>query len=248
MACDKCHVIILSKCNSATVNELYYLLNEKEIKFDYFDNITVMLDHILKINKGIVFVDSSIKPYLKIILQMMAHALLSKYIVIFLDNDNIDEYLPYCDDLNFFAETVQSLKKNFDKIKNIYMRKCLYQENTEYVYGLKTFVSDQLIKFGFSYKYIGFQYLKQCVVIIVHDNCLNFSLQKRIYPTIASKNNSTSYAIERNIRIAIEKAYQKNKEVFDELFDGEKICNKSLISYLVNYTQNHFNKNIREVM
>ncbi len=66
--------------------------------------------------------------------------------------------------------------------------------------------------------YKGYKYLKEAIIMLCDDvNAELGSFNKYIYPTIATKFNTTPKNVERNIRFAVSKIYAINSE--DELKD-----------------------------
>lgn len=65
----------------------------------------------------------------------------------------------------------------------------------------------------------GYQYIREGIIMAVHDmNMLNF-ITKLLYPSIAKKYKTTSSSVERAIRHAIEVAWGRGKiEVIEDLF------------------------------
>lgn len=65
----------------------------------------------------------------------------------------------------------------------------------------------------------GYQYIREGIIMAVHDmNTLNF-ITKFLYPSIAKKYKTTSSSVERAIRHAIEVAWGRGKiEVIEDLF------------------------------
>lgn len=76
---------------------------------------------------------------------------------------------------------------------------------------------------GIAPKYLGYDYIKELVVLIKADKRLLQSFNKKLYPILAVKLNISVNNIERNIRNAILVASKKskNKRLFDE------ICNRN---------------------
>ena len=65
----------------------------------------------------------------------------------------------------------------------------------------------------------GYQYIREGIIMAIHDmNMLNF-ITKLLYPSIAKKYKTTSSSVERAIRHAIEVAWGRGKiEVIEDLF------------------------------
>ena len=65
----------------------------------------------------------------------------------------------------------------------------------------------------------GYQYLRDAIIMSVNDDEMLGSITKRLYPTIAKKNKTTSSRVERAIRHAIEVAWSRGKmDTIEELF------------------------------
>ena len=65
----------------------------------------------------------------------------------------------------------------------------------------------------------GYQYLRDSILMAVHDMDILNSITKQLYPSIAMKNHTTASRVERAIRHAIEVAWSRGKmDTIDELF------------------------------
>ena len=65
----------------------------------------------------------------------------------------------------------------------------------------------------------GYQYLRDSIMLAVTDMDILNSITKQLYPTIASKHNTTPSRVERAIRHAIEVAWNRGKmDTIDALF------------------------------
>ncbi len=62
--------------------------------------------------------------------------------------------------------------------------------------------------------YKGYKYLREAIILLYNDteNAESGSFKKYIYPTVASKFNTTSQNVERNIRFALNKIRSINTE------------------------------------
>ena len=65
----------------------------------------------------------------------------------------------------------------------------------------------------------GYQYIREGIIMAIHDvNMMNY-ITKLLYPTIAQKYKTTSSSVERAIRHAIEVAWSRGKiELLEEMF------------------------------
>ncbi len=93
-------------------------------------------------------------------------------------------------------------------------------------------VSDYLFSLKLSPKHTGFSYLKDAIMYCLAENGKIGNLNKSIYTYIAAKYNTTSYNIERNIRLAIDWAWNVDDEMKGSF--ENKPSNKEFIAVLVN--------------
>ena len=82
--------------------------------------------------------------------------------------------------------------------------------------------AEQLIrKAKFSKRYQGYQYLLQCIELVLDDDSRLCALSKQVYQPIAQKYQVSYRCIERDIRTARDYAWQKGgKEVLEEISGG----------------------------
>ena len=114
---------------------------------------------------------------------------------------------------------------------------CLIEE--EYKDGVKT-IYDFLIKIGIYPKLKGFDLLVYAVITVLKNPIYIHSITTTLYPTIAKAFEVSVACVERNMRNAIETAYNGGKlqEVANKLYGGnfkkyEKPTNGEFISYMV---------------
>ena len=84
---------------------------------------------------------------------------------------------------------------------------------------------------GITPKFLGYDYIKELVVLIKTDKRLLQSFNKKLYPILAMKLNINVNNIERNIRNAILVASKrsKNRRLFDEICNRNSLIVKSSI-------------------
>lgn len=84
-------------------------------------------------------------------------------------------------------------------------------------------LGDVLLSVGISANLQGYNFLKESILMAINKpNCIN-AITKIMYPSIASKFNTTACRVERAIRHALEVAYNKGKIILlNEMF-GIKI-------------------------
>ncbi len=162
--------------------------------------------------------------------------------VVYVD-DNLQQYAEYVNNRNFYSIPETNMEPALFNI----ITKCKLLNYNNYddidFRKINKMVSDCLCKLGFSYKLIGFKYIKQCIEQIVKNDFNIGSLTKDIYPHIADINFTTESNVERSIRTAIDAAYQKTKFNIEgyEVLRDHKCSNRFFISCLVDKLMNELN-------
>ncbi len=86
-------------------------------------------------------------------------------------------------------------------------------------YDLETDVTDMIHEIGVPAHIKGYQYLREAIMMSVQDMEMLNSITKLLYPSIASKYQTTPSRVERAIRHAIEVAWSRGRmETLDALF------------------------------
>ena len=105
--------------------------------------------------------------------------------------------------------------------------------------GLESNIGRILMGFGIRSHLKGYKYLKTAIVLNIMNEQITTSMTKELYPLIARKYNTTASNIERDMRHAIETAWQsthtKYKEVYfgrgsEQVNEGKKPHNSLFIS------------------
>ncbi len=92
-------------------------------------------------------------------------------------------------------------------------------EEKNLTYDLEKDVTDMIHEIGVPAHIKGYQYLREAIMMSVKDSDMLGSITKVLYPTIASKYQTTSSRVERAIRHAIEVAWNRGRmETLDSLF------------------------------
>jgi two-component system response regulator (stage 0 sporulation protein A) len=85
--------------------------------------------------------------------------------------------------------------------------------------NLESDVTEIIHEIGVPAHIKGYQYLRDAIILSVHDVDMLNSITKILYPTIAKKYQTTSSRVERAIRHAIEVAWSRGKmDTIDEMF------------------------------
>ena len=97
--------------------------------------------------------------------------------------------------------------------------KVIKKEEKEISHDLEKDVTDMIHEIGVPAHIKGYQYLREAIMMSVKDVDMLGSITKVLYPTIASKYQTTSSRVERAIRHAIEVAWNRGRmETLNSLF------------------------------
>ena len=100
-------------------------------------------------------------------------------------------------------------------------------------------IMDIFLSVGISAHLQGYHYLKESVKIVMKDPSAINSVTKKIYPSVASKFETTAGRVERGIRHALEVSYAKGKIIqlnkifgIEVLTQNEKPTNSEFVALL----------------
>ena len=86
----------------------------------------------------------------------------------------------------------------------------LFRQDVVHPMGdLETNVTNIIHEVGVPAHIKGYQYLRESIMMVIHDNDVINSITKELYPSVAKKHNTTSSRVERAIRHAIEVAWDR---------------------------------------
>ena len=97
-------------------------------------------------------------------------------------------------------------------------------------------VTEILHKVGIPAKHKGFRYLREAILLVIEYPELINQVTTTLYPTIAKVYNSDPHAVERAMRYAISRAWEKGNVAFFKTYFGyaiknpEKPCNSEFIA------------------
>lgn len=84
-------------------------------------------------------------------------------------------------------------------------------------------VSGALIELGITPRYTGYTYIREAISHIVHDPYSSKGISKNIYPTIAKMHSINAAGIERSIRTAITKSWDRVSEDIKKKYFGQNL-------------------------
>lgn len=99
-------------------------------------------------------------------------------------------------------------------------------------------ISENLMKIGIRCSLKGFLYLKTAILMCLEDKELIYDTTKRLYPILAAKFNASYGTTERNIRHAIEIAWDRTdnktlKSILGPCVRSVKMTNSEFIATFV---------------
>ena len=89
--------------------------------------------------------------------------------------------------------------------------------------NIDSVITDLLLGAGLSMRYTGFECLKEAIKLIISDSSFSKNITKRFYPELAKKFSTTVSAVERAMRVAIERAYYDNRSSFIRWFGNTDV-------------------------
>ena len=93
-------------------------------------------------------------------------------------------------------------------------------------------VTSYLSQIGIPGNIKGFSYLRTAIITVAENPDLLHSITAKLYPEVAKIHNTTPSKVERNIRNAIDIAWNKgNRQVFEELFNTKPTNSKIIAKF-----------------
>lgn len=122
---------------------------------------------------------------------------------------------------DYYMTKPASYETLFERVKMLCQSFSLHKETTreDRENGLELKVTGVIHDVGIPANIKGYQYLRDAIMMTVHDNELMHAVTKQLYPMVAKKHKTTASRVERAIRHAIEVACTRgNEEFFYKLF------------------------------
>lgn len=109
---------------------------------------------------------------------------------------------PYC--MEYVVRRIMQIVINNKKVKRVKSEGSIVSEKMYEEYAIINAVTDVLIELGVPTNVKGYQYIRDSIVLAIHDMSMLHYITKLIYPSIAAKYDATPSSVERAIRNAIE--------------------------------------------
>lgn len=230
------NLIFYSRNNVALGEKIRECLKNINRNIIYCNDLKHIVNMIGNGDHLIIFIDKMYRSYVKIlsVLIKSGQQNLDCVRLVFID-DELSYYADFVDNDKLFCIPTINLKVALQNI--IFTCEMLnYRKETinSALNGFNESISKYLIKLGFSYKLVGFRYIKQCAELGIRNNYSLGSLQKDVYPVLSQQNNTNPSNIERCIRMAIKNAAQtKSFQSELNILNGNEVTNRSFLEFLI---------------
>ncbi len=232
--------VLFSKRDYSLGEALRLICRNEKVNLVYCLTFPELLNNVISSNPEIIFYDAESNEFPYNIYREFKEAnifYVPKVVVLTNNPEKYnyeDEGLFIVDKRNFSGNVTAMLSKTKER-----EAKSIDPEKIECVRNKTTKLLSEI---GITTKYLGYEYIRELVVIVYKDKRLLQSFNKKVYPKLAMRYNTQVNNVERNIRNAITVASQrsKNRIVFDEisgrsaLNDASPIpSNKQFITWLL---------------
>lgn len=239
------NIIFFSKTNYILGEKIRNSLRKINLDVMYCNDLSTLIYLICSQKNNIVLIDKVYRDHANLLSQLAASPLQDLANVRFVYMD---------DDFKFYANNTVSERffhipeTNLESALFNIITKCqmlnIAQENislSENNYG--EIVSEELKKLGFSYKLVGFRYIRQCIEQAIKNNFVLGSLYKDVYPIVGIQNSTSATNIERGIRTAIVSASKQESFRLEGVVGNYNcISNRFFLEYLLDRIRSYKNK------
>ena len=225
---------IIFSNNTSFAYKVRLKLDTMGISAEYKHQFSQLLDFVIENQEGLVFISTKSKRCQEYIERYAASQAGRNLSFIFL-KDNVDLGIKTDNQFSFVAsyESLQDLLPTIFAKSNTrrYLTPTISPEEID------KYLSIVLKSFRVSAQHLGYYYIKDCVQLLSGDKAGEYTTIKDVYKIIATKYNKLTANIEKSIRVCINKSYQKANDMYDTVFNSEKLSNLSFINFLVEKTK-----------
>ena len=231
------NITFLSHDNYVLASRIRRALKKLDYEVSYCNQVNDLIAQMLNNRYTIVFLDKEYLSFAKFLSQLLLSDLeiIENVRFVFID-DEVGKYLKYVNNKNFFniPET------NFEVALTNVVTQCeMLNLKSDSISSSKVnyneIISDILTNLGFSYKLVGFRYIKLCMEYAIKNHFSLGSLSKDVFQYVAMQNCTTISNVERGIRTSIENA-SKSETFKKENISGDinkNVSNKMFLEYLL---------------
>ncbi|MEG1500027.1 MAG: sporulation initiation factor Spo0A C-terminal domain-containing protein [Clostridia bacterium] len=226
-----CSAVLYSKNNYELSYRMQKICKNNGINLIYYSNFGIVVEEIKKIKPTYLFLDNKeLECSVDLINVFSENGVFDECNTILI----VDDQSKFDSKSNILAIINSTdLEVGVKNILNKPLRKKIVEPCSSEICKK---INKILLQLGFSNRHLGYIYLKDIVCDLLKNNKGIKSLHSMVYPKIACKYDTTVASVERNVRTAIEFAYDKveNKTIYSSLVGLEILpSNKQIISSVV---------------
>ena len=233
---NKINAMLLVNKNCDFAYNLRQGLIKYKCEVSYVNSFEELVNKLMVLRSSMLFFSKDTINEFLAIAQFFNTDLLNKSTIIYV-GDNLDDVSKYLNNANFFYCTSANVNTLLINIINHYKLTAQIHSYSVDADILNKMINNHLTSLGFTQKWVGYKFLKECLACCI-DNDFNMgSLIRDVYPIVATKNSTTPSNVERSIRNAITKAYNVthfSNSKFEEFKNGNrKITNRLFIACML---------------
>lgn len=215
-------------------------LSSDNIQIGCCSTITDLLDFLFYHEQGVVLIDGCSPRVQSYIVRYSTRQLRGNISFVFL-NDNMNLEID-CDNKYTFISNYDRLPDTIALIKDKMVSRRNYAD-----YIPEANANIELTKilryFNFPLAYKGYEYIRDCVSIMLSEVGQNLSL-KEVYEIVGHNQNKSCASIEKCIRKILTEACTKNPDKFLQKLNRAKVSNLEFLNYLVDTIREEYSKQL----
>ena len=230
------NIVFYSKNNYALGEKLRDTLKKMDdttVKYcNDLKDLTFMIENQ---SNNLIFLDKSYKKYANFVKQLLMTNLkiIENVRFVFVD-DELEFYVNMINNERLFIIPESNLESAlYNTITRCKFLDCAKEYTESEITNYSEIISEELRKLGFSYKLVGFRYIKQCMEQAIKNNFMLGALHKDVYPHIGMQNSTSVFNIERGIRTAILDASKQDCFHIEDSANHKSISNRFFLEYLL---------------
>ena len=216
-----------------TGNRMYaYNIRTKLLKSDwnteYISNREDLMEYLSSKDSAVLLIDYAEYSVVKCLKSELGDRL-DYFVLVCLDENNCitgQDGFKYVSSLNKITALLPIIENEYLEISAEIEKNKLFSRG----------VSDILTHFGVSPKYKGYAYLCKCIenALLHQGEFIRYNSQ--IYPIIADNYHVSVSSIEKSVRKALQRSWEKHPKVFNETFlSNEHVTNNEFMNYVVTH-------------
>ncbi len=236
--------VLFSKSQVIYAEKLRDSLKSNSCELTYATSLIDVISYLNKKKTGVIFADKCFSKYVEFLNTLTHESKMMKFFKFVFIDDEIEVYNKIL--LNKNISILNPKAINSDSIKTLMKDACLSLAPKQVdLIKINAELEKLLMWLGFSQKLIGFNYIKDAILVCIKGEDELSCLQKDVYPMVALKHNTQIVNIERNIRSAVKDAFHEGTKLYEKFnsSDSNKITNRAFLNFIVSYVLNCIEQN-----